>query len=77
MAFTPGPLVWLTTVGDRAVLGLGDRLLDMPVEAHDFLSALLDADGTMATDQLEGLDDESRAVVLKRLLAEGVLAHVE
>jgi cupin superfamily protein len=77
MAFTPGPLVWLTTVGDRAVLGLGERLLDMPVEAHGFLSALLDADGTMATDHIEGLDDQSRAVVLKRLLAEGILAHVE
>jgi bifunctional lysine-specific demethylase and histidyl-hydroxylase NO66 len=77
MTFTPGPLVWLTTVGDRAVIGLGERLLDMPIEAHDFLSALLDADDTMATDHLEGLDDQSRAVVLKRLLAEGVLAHVE
>lgn len=77
MAFTPGPLVWLTTVGDRAVLGLGERLLDMPVEAHGFLSALLDVDGTIATDRLEGLDDQSRGVVLKRLLAEGVLAHVE
>ena len=77
MAFTPGPLVWLTTVGDRAVLGLGERLLDMPVEAHGFLSALLDADGSIATDHLEGLDDQSRAVVLSRLLAEGVLAHVE
>ncbi len=44
LAFTPGPLLWLTTVGDRAVLGLGDRVLDMPVEAHDFLSALLDAE---------------------------------
>jgi hypothetical protein len=69
--------VWLTTVGDRAVLGLGERLLDMPVEAHDFLSALLDSDSTVATDHIEGLDDQSRAVVLKRLLAEGVLAHVE
>ncbi len=77
MAFTPGPLVWLTTAGDRAVLGLGERLLDMPVEAYDFLSALLDADGTIATDHLEGLDNQSRAVVLKRLLAEGILSHVE
>ena len=48
LTFTPGPLVWLTTVGDRAVLGLGERLLDMPDEAHDFLSALLDADGPIA-----------------------------
>ena len=71
LAFTPGPLLWLTTVGDRAVLGLGDRLLDMPAEAHDFLSALLDAECPVATESLKGLDDESRAVVLRRLLAEG------
>ena len=45
LAFAPGPLLWLTTVGDRAVLGLGERLLDMPLEAHTFLSNLLDADG--------------------------------
>ena len=77
LAFTPGPLLWLTTVGDRAVLGLGDRVLDMPAEAHDFLSALLDAECPVATESLKGLDDESRAVVLRRLLAEGVLAHVD
>ena len=77
LAFTPGPLIWLTTVGDRAVLGLGDRLLDMPVEAHDFLSALLDAEGPVDPEQSTGLDDESRDVVLRRLLAEGVLAHVD
>ena len=52
--FTPGPLLWLTTVGDRAVLGLGDRLLDMPAEAHDFLSALLDAECPVAPESLEG-----------------------
>ena len=70
-------MLWLTTVGDRAVLGLGDRLLDMPVEAHAFLSALLDAECPVVTDELKGLDDESRSVVLRRLLAEGVLAHVD
>ena len=77
VAFTPGPLLWLTVVGDRAVLGLGDRLLDMPVEAHDFLSALFDSEWPVVTDHLKGLDDESRAVVLRRLLAEGVVAHVD
>jgi hypothetical protein len=77
LTFTPGPLLWLTTVGDRAVLGLGDRLLDMPVEAHDVLSALFDSECPLVTDHLKGLDDDSRAVVLRRLLAEGVLAHVD
>ncbi len=76
LEFTPGPLLWLTTIADRAVLGLGDRLLDMPIEAHPFLSALLDADGPVLPHDLKGLDDESRSVVLRRLLAEGVLIHV-
>jgi lysine-specific demethylase/histidyl-hydroxylase NO66 len=76
VAFTPGPLVWLTTAGDRAVLGLGDRVLDMPEEAHDFLSALLATEGSVSTDLVGGLDEASRAVVVERLLAEGILRHV-
>ena len=76
LKFTPGPLLWLTTIDDRAVLGLGDSVLDMPIEAHPFLSALLDANGPVLPDDLEGLDDDSRSVVLRRLLAEGVLVHV-
>ncbi len=77
LVFTPGPLLWLTTVGGRSVLGLGDRLLDLPAEAHDFLSALLDAECPVAPKSLKGLDEESRAVVLRRLLAEGVLTHAD
>jgi bifunctional lysine-specific demethylase and histidyl-hydroxylase NO66 len=77
LVITPGPLLWLTMVDDRTVLGLGDRLLDMPAEAHAFLSALLDAECPVDAENLKGLDDESRAVVLRRLLAEGVLAHVD
>jgi bifunctional lysine-specific demethylase and histidyl-hydroxylase NO66 len=76
-AFAPGPLLWLITIGDRAVLGLGERLLDMPLEALTFLSNLLDAEEPIAIDQLQGLDDESRDVVLTRLLAEGTLVHVD
>ena len=49
----------------------------LPVEALDFLSALLDASHPSHPRRLKGLDDESRAVVLRRLLAEGVLADVE
>jgi len=75
LTFGPGPLVWLTTIGDRAVLGLGDRVLDMPAEATDFLAALLDSEGPVAAGDLKGLDHASRAVVLRRLLAEGVLVH--
>ncbi|HZB41097.1 MAG TPA: cupin domain-containing protein [Ilumatobacter sp.] len=76
LSFTPGPLVWLTTIGSRAVLGLGDRVLDMPGEGLDFLVALLAAESPVTPREMKGLDDASRAVVLRRLLAEGVLAHV-
>jgi lysine-specific demethylase/histidyl-hydroxylase NO66 len=76
LSFTPGPLVWLTTIGRRAVLGLGDRVLDMPDEGLDFLAALLDAESPVAPCAMKGLDEASRAVVLRRLLAEGVLEHV-
>ena len=77
LVFTPGPLLWLTMIGDRAGLGLGDRVLDMPAEAYGFLSALLDAACPFLSEAVKGLDDESRAVVTRRLLAEGVLAHAD
>jgi hypothetical protein len=77
LAFTPGPLLWLTTIAGRTVFGLGDRLLDLPLEGHDFLAALLEIDRPVVPDELKGLDDGSRAVVLRRLLAEGVLVHVD
>jgi hypothetical protein len=76
LAFTAGPLIWLTSVADRAVLGLGDRLLDMPEEALGFLAGLLAEPGPVVPEQLGGLDAASRSVVLRRLLAEGVLVHV-
>lgn len=75
LKFTPGPLIWLTMIGGRAVLGLGDRVLDMPAEALDFLAALLDTQEPVMADDLEGLDDDSRSVLLHRLLAEGMLAN--
>ncbi len=34
LQLTPGPLLWLERVAGRAVLGLGDRELSMPGEAH-------------------------------------------
>jgi hypothetical protein len=75
LTFTPGPLLWLTSFADRAVLGLGDRVLDMPAEAMDFLAALLDSDGPLTPADTKGLDETSRDVVLRRLVAEGVLVH--
>jgi hypothetical protein len=75
-ALTPGPLLWLTRLGERAVLGLGDRVLDMPVEACGLLSELL-AGVTPLEPGSAGLDAASRDVVVRRLVAEGVLASVE
>ncbi|MGB3412993.1 MAG: cupin domain-containing protein [Microthrixaceae bacterium] len=76
LEFTPGPLLWLTSVADRAILGLGDRLLDMPLEAFGFLAQMFDTTGAFRADELVGLDTGSRNVVLSRLLSEGVIAHV-
>ena len=74
LVVTPGPLLWLTTIADRAVLGLGDRVLDMPAEALDCLAAVLGAEGAFDPAELDdGLDEASRRVVLRRLAAEGVL----
>ncbi|MGA9276894.1 cupin domain-containing protein [Ilumatobacter sp.] len=77
LGFAPGPLLWLTSVGDRVVLGLGDRLLDLPIEAYDFLAGMLESDATFRPDELEGLDEASRDVVLRRLLNEGVIVHAD
>jgi JmjC domain len=74
LVVTPGPLLWLTTIAGRAVLGLGDRVLDLPLEAMYCLARILGADGAFDPAALgEGLDDASRGVVLRRLAAEGVL----
>lgn len=71
---TPGPLLWLLADDDTATLGLGDRRLRLPREAHPFLAALLrHPDGFSAGDWDGALDQGSRAVVLERLAAEGVV----
>jgi hypothetical protein len=49
----------------------------MPAEGYDFLSALLDAACPFFREAVKGLDDESRDVVTRRLLAEGVLARAD
>lgn len=73
---TPGPLLWLTSTPDpdRVRVGLGDRHLDLPVEATPFLTALLSSPGGfVAADWPGDLDQASRQVVLDRLAAEGVV----
>lgn len=77
LALTPGPLLWLTEIDDRSVLGLGDRVLDMPAEASSFLTNLLSATAPVRVGEMDGLDDDSRSNVVERLMAEGVLAPVD
>ncbi len=75
MDLTPGPLVWLERTAGRAVLGLGDRVLSMPEEAHGFLAEVLGAPGPWTTDDLGGgLDAASKSVIARRLATEGVVA---
>lgn len=77
LAFTPGPLIWLTQHAGRSALGVGDRVITMPIEAHEFLTALLKAAATFDGYSIDGLDDDSRRVVLTRLVDEGVLQVVD
>jgi bifunctional lysine-specific demethylase and histidyl-hydroxylase NO66 len=78
VTLTPGPLLWLTKDGPRCELGLGDRALSLPAEAHDFLAALLATDGPFRVSALDAdLDPGSRLVVGRRLAEEGVIAVTE
>jgi lysine-specific demethylase/histidyl-hydroxylase NO66 len=79
VSVTAGPLLWLTAEPEqcRAVLGLGDRELHLPGEAHGFVAELLARPvGFVAAAAPGPLDDASRLVVLSRLAAEGVVAPV-
>ena len=73
---TPGPLLWLTTTGDRVELGLGDRALTMPAEAGICSTPILRTDGnrSRSAGSTSSLDESSRLVVGQRLVAEGVVA---
>ena len=73
LRFTPGPLIWLTCFGRRAVLSYGTRRMELPAEAAPFLAALLGAADDFLGRDIAGLDDDSRRVVLARLVDEGIL----
>jgi hypothetical protein len=78
VALTPGPLLWLAAAGPRCELGLGDRTLSLPAEAHPFQAALLATVGPFRLAALDAdLDPESRLVVGARLAEEGVIGVVE
>jgi lysine-specific demethylase/histidyl-hydroxylase NO66 len=75
VALTPGPLLWAAVDDGQAELGLGDRVLRMPAEAHPLLRSILGTAGPFDLAGLElALDRESRLVVGRRLAAEGVIA---
>ncbi|MGH9137244.1 MAG: hypothetical protein ACRD0G_09390, partial [Acidimicrobiales bacterium] len=76
---TPGPLLWLD---DREAsdakhsLHLGDRRLRFPAECRDFIASVLSSTGSFtAADMPAKLDDDSRLVVMRRLVTEGVVAR--
>lgn len=78
VALTPGPLLWTARAGERVELGLGDRVLTMPVEAHPLLVAVLATDGPFRLGALDvALDHQSLLVVGRRLAAEGVIGVIE
>ncbi len=77
VAVTPGPLLWLAGSEGRAELGLGDRTLTLPAEAHELLAAMLRTPARSTLGALDvALDEQSRLVVGRRLAAEGVIAAV-
>lgn len=73
LAVAPGPLLTLSRRGDRSVLFAGDRTISMPDEAHPFLAALLTRPDPWWRAELEGLDEASSLVVVRRLLDEGIV----
>ncbi|HQV57157.1 MAG TPA: cupin domain-containing protein, partial [Ilumatobacteraceae bacterium] len=73
LSFTPGPLIWLTGFGERCVLSYGNRRMELPTEAAAWLTNVLNAPDTFRADDIDGLDTESRRVVIARLIDEGVL----
>ncbi len=77
LTVAPGPLITLSRSGDRSVMFVGDRTISMPVEAHPFLTALLQTEEPVRRLQLPGLDDDSSRVVIARLLDEGILVPVD
>ena len=73
LSFSPGPLIWLTTFGNRSVLSYGTRRMELPNEAHTFLTNLLSAPESFQIADIDGIDADSRQVIVARLVDEGLL----
>jgi bifunctional lysine-specific demethylase and histidyl-hydroxylase NO66 len=65
----------LRAAGDRLVIDLGDRRVEMPATVEPVVRQLLSADRTEVAS-LTQLDGESRGVLVRRLIREGVLVTV-
>ena len=75
VALTPGPLLWAAVGDGHAELGLGDRVLRMPAEAHPLLCRDPRNGRSLRPRRPRvALDQQSRVVVGQRLAAEGVIA---
>ncbi len=66
----------LRTEGDRLVVLLGDRRLRMPVRLTDPMEFVRDQSAFRVADLGRWLDEESRLVVVRRLVREGLLRIV-
>ncbi|HJV03657.1 MAG TPA: cupin, partial [Actinomycetota bacterium] len=70
----PGSVFRVSVEGDQARVLLGTRVLRMPSFAEPALRFVVQSDGSFGVDDLpEGLDRESRLVLLRRLVREGAL----
>jgi hypothetical protein len=66
----------LTQTGERLQVVLGDRTLDLPAAAHAPVRLLLDGVPHRVGDLQDVLDAESRLVLARRLVREGVVRTV-
>lgn len=73
VACRPGTLWRLEPDGDRVALLTGDRRVELPAAVEPALQLLLDGGVHEVTELADLLDEPSRAVLVRRLLREGVL----
>jgi bifunctional lysine-specific demethylase and histidyl-hydroxylase NO66 len=73
----PGAVCALVADGDRLRVLLGDRELRVPAHLHDAVEHVRTHDDQRPADLSPWLDEESRRVLVRRLVVEGLLEVVE